>query len=87
MDDEILRSDYWYPSSERLPAKESCRHLDETIYLLQALKQHFHRDPNVYVSGDLFLFHTGGGPVANHEPDVFVVRDFPGDASTFLRFA
>ncbi|MFL6234050.1 MAG: Uma2 family endonuclease [Thermoanaerobaculia bacterium] len=81
----LLNDEYWYPTSERLPVPESEYHLDETIYLLQALRAHFKSAPEFYVNGDLFLFHTDGGAVAQSEPDLFVAVGAPEEARSLYQ--
>ncbi len=81
----LLNDDYWYPSSERFPVPESEHHLDETIYLIQALRSHFKGAPDVCVNGDLFLFHTLGGAATQSEPDVFVAMDAPEGARSLYQ--
>ena len=43
------------------------------IDAITALKLHFSHRPDVYVSGDLFIYYEEGNPRARAAPDVFVV--------------
>lgn len=49
-------------------------HRDLMIELISSLKKHFQADPQVYVSGNLFLYYEKGKPDRVVAPDVFVVR-------------
>ncbi|MFZ0546376.1 MAG: Uma2 family endonuclease [Candidatus Promineifilaceae bacterium] len=42
-------------------------------YAVEALSTYFQNRPNVYVSGNLFIYYEEGNPQANVAPDVFVV--------------
>jgi len=54
---------------------ETDAHRDEMVYLLEALKEHFRDDPQVYVTGDIFLYYLDEDNVRQSvSPDVFVVR-------------
>ena len=48
------------------------------IDAITALKLHFSHRPDVYVSGDLFIYYEEGNPRARAAPDVFVVFGVPG---------
>src|SRR3954465_2927962 len=63
-----------YPESDGQPMAETQFHLNETIYLLEAIEAHFCTAPDVYVSGDLFLYFVEGDPLSVVFPDVFVVK-------------
>ena len=73
-----------YPCSDGRPMAESDAHIACVIYVLVALKQHFEAraldDPSmkdVYVAGNMFLYHKRGDPGAVVAPDVFVVLGAP----------
>jgi Uma2 family endonuclease len=63
-----------YPESDGEPMAESDLHRKEMTYLIDALGQHFARDANVYVAGNLFLYYKKGDPRSVVAPDLFVVK-------------
>jgi Uma2 family endonuclease len=68
-----------YPESDGEPMAETDTHRDlMTDALLHPLKERYRDDPNVYVSGNLFLYYEEGDPSAVVAPDVFVVFGVPG---------
>ena len=67
-----------YPESDGEPMAETDTHRDlMTDALLHPLKERYRDDPNVYVSGNLFLYYEEGDPSAVVAPDVFVVFGVP----------
>ncbi len=73
-----------YPSSDGKPMAESDLHRDEMIDLIQALRRRYREVPDVYVTGNLFLYYLEGDPKAVVAPDVFVVKGIPkGDRTSF----
>lgn len=52
-------------------------HRDLMIELISSLEKFFQADPQVYVSGNLFLYYEKGKPGHVVAPDVFVVRGVP----------
>jgi len=46
---------------------------DYLIYCVEVLKLYFKSRPNVYVSGNLFVYYEEGNPQAVVSPDVFIV--------------
>lgn len=69
-----LKQEIYYPESDGEPMAETEWHLEETIYLIEALKERFQDAPDVYVCGDMFLYFEEGRPRSVVSPDVFVVR-------------
>lgn len=65
--------DITYPDSDGLPMAESDAARDYLIYGVEALDRYFQDRPDVYVSGNLFLYYEQGNPKAVVSPDVFVV--------------
>ena len=61
-----------YPDTDGEPMAASDFHLEILIWLLQTLKAHFARRPDVYVSGDILTYYTEGDPRAVVAPDVLV---------------
>ena len=62
-----------YPSSDGRPMAESDFQRTPLIYAVDRLRQHFRSRRDVYVSGNLLLYHEEGNPRAVVAPDVFVV--------------
>jgi Uma2 family endonuclease len=65
--------DVTYPDSDGLPMAESDATRDYLIYSVEALGNYFQNRPDVYVSGNLFIYYEQGNPKAVVAPDVFVV--------------
>ncbi len=50
-------------------------HRKQMIYVLDALEEHFEPEPNVYVTGNIFLYYRDEfGDLQKVAPDIFVVR-------------
>ena len=62
-----------YSSSDGQPMAENDWQLRAMIDAISALDVHFRHRPDVYVSGDLLIYHEEGNPGARVAPDVFVV--------------
>ena len=62
-----------YPSSDGKPMAESDAQLTPLTNAVVWLRNHFRRDPDVYVSGNLFVYYEEGNPKRRVAPDVFVV--------------
>jgi Uma2 family endonuclease len=74
-----------YPSSDGLPMAESDFQRKPLTYAVEALDLYFQDRPDVYVSGNLFIYYEEGNPEAVVAPDVFVVFGAPKrDRSTYL---
>jgi Uma2 family endonuclease len=69
--------DVFYPESDGLPLGETELHRDEIVYLIDAFKQRFQDEANVYVGGNLFIYYRRGDPRAVICPDVMVVQGAP----------
>ena len=63
-----------YPESDGQPMAETDLHRDLMADLIVALQQHYRSVPDVYVSGNLFVYFENGNPRMVVAPDVFVVR-------------
>ncbi|MBI3914114.1 MAG: Uma2 family endonuclease [Chloroflexi bacterium] len=63
-----------YPESDGKPTTETDKHRREMTAIIEALYAFFNDAPNVYVSGNLMLYHEEGNPSASVSPDVFVVK-------------
>ena len=66
-DDAII-----YPHTDGEPMAVSDLHRQSLIWTLQALETHFAQNPNVYVSGDIFVYYREGEPRKSISPDVLV---------------
>ena len=72
-------TEVFYPESDGQPMAETDVHRALMIDLLTMLQEYFHDDPQVYISGNLFLYYQEGDPRRVVAPDVFVVKGVPGD--------
>ncbi|NJN67827.1 MAG: Uma2 family endonuclease [Chloroflexaceae bacterium] len=66
-----------YPESDGQPMAETDVHRDEMVDVINTLKQFFREQPEIYVSGNLFIYYEEGNPRASVAPDVFVVKGVP----------
>ena len=62
-----------YPDGDGQPMTESDPTRDYLIYGVEALGVYFQDRPDVYVSGNLFVYYKRGVPDAVVSPDVFVI--------------
>ncbi len=62
-----------YPTRDGRPMAETDKHAELMVYVRVALKAHFADQPNVYVSGNNFVFWEEGNPKARISPDAYVV--------------
>lgn len=62
-----------YPDEDGKPMAEGDAQGNYMIYAKSALRIYFQNRPNVYVSGNLFIYYEEGNPEAVVAPDVFVV--------------
>lgn len=62
-----------YPSSDGKPMSETDLHRQIMVDLIEILQTRYEDDPDVYVSGDLLVFHEEGNKRRHVSPDVFVV--------------
>ena len=66
-----------YPSGDGQPMAENDWQLLAIINSVSALHYHYRDRPDVYVSGDLFIYYEEGNPRARVAPDVFVAFGVP----------
>jgi Uma2 family endonuclease len=52
-------------------------HINQTIYLFEALKQRYRDVADVYVGSDMLLYYVEGNPARRVCPDVFVTLGIP----------
>ncbi len=62
-----------YPTRDGRPMGETDKHRELMAYLIAALKVHFMGQPDVYVSGNNFVFWQEGTPSLRVSPDTYVV--------------
>lgn len=72
-----LEEQIHYPESDGEPMAETELHLEELVYVWQALKDRFGEEPDVFVGANLFLYYRRGDPAAVVAPDGFVVKGVP----------
>ena len=61
--------------SDGKPMAETDAHRDQMVDLLNALKEYFRDDPQVYVTGNIFLYYRDDTKTRQSvSPDIFVVR-------------
>jgi Uma2 family endonuclease len=73
----LLEDETYYPDSDGEPAAETPVHLEELVYVWEALEERFEDDPNVFVGANMFLFYRKGDPRGVVAPDGFVVKGVP----------
>ncbi|MEP7199598.1 MAG: Uma2 family endonuclease [Chloroflexota bacterium] len=66
-----------YPATDGQPMGETGFHVGLVVNTFCALRWLFHRRPNVYISGDMFMYYVAGDPTQRVTPDTFVVFDVP----------
>ena len=62
-----------YPTRDGRPMGETDKHRELMAYLIAALKVHFIGQPNVYISGNNFVFWEEGQSKSRISPDAYVV--------------
>ena len=62
-----------YPETDGQPMTESDATRNYLVYCVEALRLFFQSRPQVYVSGNLFIYYEEGKPEKNFSPDVFVI--------------
>lgn len=68
-----LRKTVHYPDSDGLPMADNDRQRKAMTNLIHALETRYAGKPDVYVSGNLFIYYVEGDPSASISPDAFVV--------------
>ena len=53
-------AEVFYPESDGQPMAETDVHRDLMIDLIAMLREYFHDDPHVYISGNLLLYYKAG---------------------------
>lgn len=62
-----------YPETDGQPMTESDATRTYMIYCIAALRAFFQGQPQIYVSGNLFIYYEEGNPTRNISPDVFII--------------
>jgi Uma2 family endonuclease len=66
-----------YPTADGKPMGETELHIDELIDAIQVLRDRFAAEPNVYVGGNMLVYHEEGNRRKHVSPDVFVAIGVP----------
>jgi Uma2 family endonuclease len=66
-----------YPTSDGKPMAETELHGQDMIDSIEALRDHFAGEPDVYVWGNMLMYYVEGDPRKSLAPDVFFVRGVP----------
>jgi Uma2 family endonuclease len=74
---KLAPADLDYPDSDGEPIAETPQHRNNLAYTIESLDAWFADDPDVYVSGNMFVYYVPGDRLRHVSPDVFVVRDIP----------
>ncbi len=78
------KDDVFYPDTDGKPMAESDFQRNPLIYCVEALKERFRADPDIYVSGNLLIYYEKGNPFKSVAPDVFVIFGVSGhDRSSY----
>ncbi len=62
----------FYPETDGEPMAASDRHRKEMTRTLDSFEAHFQPKPDVYVSGDIFMYYVKGEPDAVIAPDILI---------------
>jgi Uma2 family endonuclease len=76
MPPDLETKEVFYPDSDGQPL-ESEIHRDLMHELIGAVKWHFRDRPDLYASGNLFIYYEKGNPRKSIGPDFFAVRGVP----------
>jgi Uma2 family endonuclease len=66
-----------YLKSDGKPVAETEIHRDNLLHTIESLRWHFEADPDLYVSGNMFVHYVRGDRRKHVAPDVFAVRGVP----------
>ncbi len=67
----------FYPTSDGKPMAETDKHRDQGVYVIETLKARYADQPDVYISGNNFVFFVEGDPARRISPDAYVVFGVP----------
>jgi len=68
----VTTTDVYYPESDGMPMAESDFQRKPLMYAVESLNYYFAGRPDVYVSGNIFLYYEEDNPKAVVAPDVLV---------------
>ncbi len=74
---ERIEDELFYPYTDGEPMAESDFQYEFLVYVRDALDAHFSRDPNIYVSGNMFIYYEEGNRNKKVAPDIFVIFGVP----------
>lgn len=66
-----------YPESDGKPMAETDVHIDQIIDLRKALQAYYRDNPNVYISGNIFIYYLENDTREQVSPNLFVVKGVP----------
>ena len=69
-----------YPTGDGKPVGETPTHRDNLLFLIEMLRIWYDKNPDVYISGNMFLYYEEGNKHKRVSPDVFVVHGVPKDS-------
>lgn len=67
----------YYPDGDGKPMAETPEHLASMVYGLNTLTALYADDPNVWVTGNNFIYYEPNNPRVRVSPDIYVVFDVP----------
>lgn len=70
-------TNHLYPTSDGKPMAETDHHREQMLSLIDVLTRRYETDPDVYVTGNLLLFHEKGDRRKHVSPDCFVAFGVP----------
>ena len=73
----VPRSEIVYPDSDGQPMAENTLQFQWIVTIKEGLDHVFHRDPNVFVAGDLLWYPVEGDPKIRQAPDALVAFGRP----------
>jgi len=74
------------PDSDGKPMSETDRHRNNTIGALNPLEEFFRSYPDVYVTGNIFVYYPDeAGKIRQVSPDIFIVRGVPKHERRYYR--
>jgi len=73
----LVQDRTYYPDSDGEPMAETPIHMEEMVYVWEALSDRFEGDPEVFVGANMFLYYRKGDPRGVVAPDGFVVKGVP----------
>lgn len=72
-----LDEDVEYPDSDGMGMPEGDPQRELMFQVVKILERRYQDDPNVYVTGNIFVYYVEGDPTEVFSPDVMVVKGVP----------